>query len=219
LNFKLKTMPQDILTKTASLISLGPRKFPISILGVVLALFLAIVLILLGERFIFDLNRWTNPVIENQRQDNYQLYRLDQKNSIIKTVSAKTIMPEESFGLSAEYSNLAPGISIYYPTKEKGKYLAYKLLIHAAFIIPVFLLVFLLYYLVKIKEQKEGWQIAIYAYMVFAFWMMIHLLGETIKYISYQHKSAAIYIILVLLAVILTPLAVFLQKKHSEKTS
>ncbi len=117
-------------------------------------------------------------------------------------------------GLSAERSKLAPGVSVYYPTKEKGKYLTYKLLIHAAFIIPVFLLVFLFYYLVKIREQKEGWRVVVYAYMVFAFWMIAHLLGEAVKYISYQYKNAAIYIVLGLLVAIITPLAIFLQKKH-----
>lgn len=199
-------MPEDILAKTVPrATSVGPQKF--SALGVILVIILAIVLVLLGERLIFDLNRWINPVIE--KQGSY-----DSSYSYPK-------YSDESTGatMSLEKSALAPGISIQYPAKEKGVYLTYKLLIHAAFIIPVFLLVFLLYYLVKIKAQKESWRAVIYGYMIFGFWMMLHLLIEAGGYISSQYKSAAIYIILGVLAIILTPLAIFLQKKHSEKAA
>ncbi|MBI4708930.1 MAG: hypothetical protein HY764_01850 [Candidatus Portnoybacteria bacterium] len=197
-------MPEDILAKTAKPAASHHQKF--SAIGVILVIMLAIVLILLGERFNFDLNRWINPVIESQGE--YGGYN----NNDIYTLGSSKAM-------SLERSTLAPGVYVQYPTKERGTYLAYKLLIHAGFIIPVFLLVFLLYYIVKIKEQKQGWQAAIYAYMVFAFWMMIHLLGEAGKYVISEYKSAAIYIILGALVIIFTPLAIFLQKKHSEKSA
>lgn len=201
-NQRPTTMSEDILAQTAPRASSSPQK--ISAIGVILVIILAIVLVLLGERLIFDLNRWINPKIEKQYSYESDYNKVSYPANIGQT-------------LSAERNVLAPGISIYYPTKEKGAYMAYKLLIHAAFVMPAFLLVFLLYYLVKIKQQKEGWRAAIYAYMIFGFWMIIHLLIETGDYITSQYKSAAIYIILGALAVILTPLAIFLQKKHSEK--
>ncbi len=207
-------MPEDILAKTAPRGHFTPSKF--SALGIILAIILAIVLVLLGERLIFDLNRWVNPLItEITEQYSYDLGT--QTGAYIDDMSEFKV--SQSVGLSAEKNVLAPGISVYYPARESGVYLAYKLLIHAAFTIPVFLLVFLLYYLVKIKEQKEGWQAVIYAFMIFAFWMIIHLIGEAVSYTFSQYKSAAIYIILGVLVLILTPLAIFLQKKHSERTA
>ncbi|OGZ33006.1 MAG: hypothetical protein A2174_03385 [Candidatus Portnoybacteria bacterium RBG_13_41_18] len=176
-----------------------------SAIGVVLAIILAIVLILLGERLIFDLNRWINPLIQEQYSYGGGVQMGDMYNY------------GKSTGLSVERNALAPDTYVYYPTVDRGSYLAYKLLIHAGFILPIFLLVFLLYYAVKIKEQKQGWQAVIYAFMVFAFWMILHLLGETVSFISSQYKSAAIYIILGALVVVVMPLAIFLQKKHNEK--
>lgn len=195
-------MPEDILAKTASRVS-GTQKNrkKISVVGVVLTIILAIALILLGERIIFDLNRVVNPVIQ----------KVESYSSVERKIS-----PQYSSALSYEKSSLAPDTRIYYPTKEKGKYLTYKLLIHAAFIIPIFLLMILFYYWVKLRTRKEGWRVVVYAYVVFAFWMLLHLLGETSRYIIDQYKSAAIYIILGVLVVVLTPLAIFLQKKFSQ---
>ncbi len=122
-------MPEDILAKTAPRASAGHKKF--SAIGVILAIILALVLILFGERLIFDLNRWINPKIQQQ-------YDYGDNNSIqYPSVGMNT--------LSRESNVLAPDVPIYYSTREKAAYLTYKLLIHAAFIIPVFLLVFLLY--------------------------------------------------------------------------
>lgn len=199
-------MPEDILAKTAPCSSGGPQKF--SALSVILTIILAIVLVLLGERLIFDLNRWINPVIQQQ-------YNLNELQTSPYSIGGSSYMGS----LSVEKSALAPGVMISYPTQDRGEYLTYKLFIHAGFIFPVFLLVFLLYYFVKMKQQKEGWRVVIYGFMVFAFWMILHLLIEAGAYISSQYKSAAIYIILLVLAVILTPLAIFLQKKHSEKVT
>ncbi len=194
-------MPEDILAKIAPRASSTPQKF--SVPAIILTLILAIVLILLGERLIFDLNSWINPAIEKQGSD-YEYSESDYGRGITAP-------------MSLEKSALAPEASIQYPTVERSSYLTYKLLIHAAFIIPVFLLVFLLYYLVKIKQQKEGWRTVIYGFMIFGFWMMLHLLIEAGEYISSQYKSAAIYIILGTLVIILTPLAVFLQKSTARK--
>lgn len=195
-------MPEDILAKTASRVS-GSQKDrkKISVVGVILTIILAIALILLGERIIFDLNRVVNPVIQ----------KVESSSSVERKIS-----PQYSSALSYEQSSLAPDTKIYYPTKEKGKYLVYKLLIQAAFIIPIFLLMILFYYWVKLRTRQEGWRVVVYAYVIFAFWMLLHLLGETGRYIIDQYKSAAIYIILGVLVIILTPLAVFLQKKFSQ---
>ena len=199
---------QDVLKKTAprkkisqnSSFQVSDKAKKISVLGLILVFLLSLVLIIFGERFLFDLNRWVNPAIEDKSQVKPLNYRYK----------------PSSPGMVVEDSVLAPRQKIYYSTQNKGEYLGYKLLIHGSFVIPVFLLVFLLYYLVKIRERKEGWQVAIYAYMVFAFWMLLHLIGESLKYVFYEYENFAIYIVLGLLVLILTPLAIFFQQRHEE---
>jgi magnesium-transporting ATPase (P-type) len=120
-------------------------------------------------------------------------------------------------GLSSERSAL--GISktrVYYPKEEKGKYLAYKLLIHTSFIIPVFLVTFLLYYLFNIRLRNESLKVVMWGYMVFAFWMIAHLVIEVLTYIWQQFPNAGVYLVLIILAVIFTLLAIFIQKKVAE---
>jgi uncharacterized BrkB/YihY/UPF0761 family membrane protein len=196
-DFLAKTAPRDSSVPSNKSDILNKAK-KISVLGLILVFLLSLVLIIFGERFMFDLNRWVNPAIEGQTETR------DYRQSYY------------SKDLSLEKSVLAPNQRVYYSSEDRGEYLGYKLMIHAAFVIPVFLLVFLLYYLVKIKNRKEGWRVAIYAYMVFAFWMLFHLIGEALKYVFYEYENFAIYIVLGLLIVILTPLAIFFQQKNND---
>jgi len=188
-------MTQDILPKTPPIQdneSAAP-KHKISIIGIILAFFLFIALVLLGERIIFDLNRVANPAAE--------------------TAVSKSQSINKSYNI---YSYERSGISdtkVYYKKVNKSKYITYKLLIHSAFIIPIFLLVFLFYYLFNIKQANRNLKVVMYAYFAFALWMMLHLLGEVGRYIIEQYENAAIYIILGLLIIIITPLAIFIQKK------
>lgn len=191
-------MPEDILARTAPRkVAPAPRrKKRLSAVSVILTIVLAFVVILLGERIIFDLNRVANPAIK------YTGERMDYKEAN-----------------SLKYSYEQSGISktkIYYATDDKSGYITYKLLIHSAFIIPIFLLMILCYYIVNIKGEKDHLKVAMWAYVVFAFWMLFHLLGELGRYIIDQYENVAIYIILGLLVVIITPLVIFLQKKFVE---
>lgn len=192
-------MPEDILARTAprNATPAPRRKKRVSAVSVVLTIVLAFVVILLGERIIFDLNRVANPAIKytGERMDYKEVNRL-------------------------KYSYEQSGISktkIYYATDNKSKYITYKILIHSAFIIPIFLLMILCYYIVNIKGEKDHLKVAMWAYVVFAFWMLFHLLGELGRYIIDQYENAAIYVILGLLVVIITPLVIFLQKKITER--
>ncbi len=173
-------------------------KHRISFLGVLLTIILAIVIIILGERIMFDLNKVANPVIES-------------------TVSASRSGYYLSSGtnLAMEKSSLS-GTRIYYPRESSGEYKMYKVLIHSAFVLPIFLLMFLLYYWLNMKRRDENWQVVIWGYMAASIWLLLHLIGEVGKYVVDQYKNAAIYIILVFLAVVLTSLAVFIQKKKVE---
>ena len=191
--------PKDILKETAQpKIAKGKQKKQkkISALGIIFTIVLAIVIILLGERVIFDLNRVANPIVS-----------------------------ESSYGVSSYksgYSYERSGLSqsrIYYPTTQKADYLMYKLLIHSAFIIPIFLLTFLLYYMFNVKKRQPNWFVVMYGYLVFAFWMLFHLLIELMIVINYQFPNSAIYIILGILAVIFTALTVFMQKKVIHKNN
>lgn len=168
----------------------------ISALGVVLTIILAVVVILLGERIMFDLNRVANPLVQSTvSQDEYS-YDSGYQDAY----------------LASEKSSLS-STRIYYPREDVESYRLYKLLLHAAFVLPAFLLMFLLYYFVNLKKRNPNWYVVTWAYMAGAIWVLLHLIGETGIYVVGAYKNAAIYIILVFLAVVLTSLAVFMQKK------
>jgi len=173
-------------------------KHKISFLGVLLTVILAVVIIILGERIMFDLNRVANPVIES---------------TVSSTRSGYYV--SSSANLAMEKSNLS-GTRIYYPREATAEYKMYKLLIHSAFVLPIFLLMFLLYYWLNMKRRDENLKVVVWGYMAASIWLLLHLIGETGKYVIDQYKNAAIYIILVFLAVVLTVLAVFIQKKKVE---
>jgi len=164
-----------------------------------LTVILAVVIIILGERIMFDLNRAANPMIES---------------TISRGMSADYYM-RSTDDLIIEKSNLS-GTNIYYPRKQSSEYKMYKLLIHSAFVLPIFLLMFLLYYWLNLKKRNENWFVVVWGYMAASIWFLLHLIGEVGKYVVNQYKNAAIYIILVFLALILTTLAVFIQKKKVE---
>jgi hypothetical protein len=189
-------MPNVLPTQPSSASKSVKSKHRVSALGVVLTIILAVVIILLGERIMFDLNRVANPLIES-------------------TVSqTATYGGYETSYLASEKSTLS-STRIYYPRDKTEDYRLYKLLIHAAFVLPAFLLMFLLYYWVNLKKRNPNYYVVTWAYMVGAIWILLHLIGEAGRYVIDAYKNAAIYIILVFLAVVLTSLAVFLQKKKN----
>lgn len=173
------------------------RGWRVSILGIFMAIILAIVIIMLGERIMFDLNRVANPLAQST---------FEQDTGYSKFSGAYWV---------SESSNLS-NVRIYYPREKTEQYKLYKLLIHAAFVLPAFLLMFLLYYQLNLKKKNTVWRAVVWAYMIGAIWVLLHLIGEAGRYVLDAYKNAAIYIILVFLAVILTSLAVFLQKKKEE---
>lgn len=179
-------------------------KHKISVVGIILAFFLFFALVLLGERIIFDLNRYINPVVQKVESSS-DYYSSGYGNRSYEMYSS------EKSGLS--------NVKIYYKSSDKSGYTAYKLLIHSAFIIPVFLLVFLFYYLYIVKNANYNFKAVTYAYFAFAFWMIIHLLGELGIYIVDQFQNAAVYIILGFLVIIMTVLALFIQKKVNHQAS
>ena len=193
-------MDENILPQTPRAQEKKPgiiKKSRISIIGVILCFVLLIVLILFGERVIFDLNRVANPII-------------------VESVGSSASYSKYSY---QTYSYERSGLSsqrIYYKKDEQSKYRIYKLLIHSAFIIPIFLLIFLFYYLFHLKQANPNTRIVLYAYIGAAFWMMLHLLIETAAYVIDRFENAAVYIILGILIAIITPLAIFIQKKVSQ---
>ncbi|MCX6796351.1 MAG: hypothetical protein NTW06_02530 [Candidatus Falkowbacteria bacterium] len=196
-------MAENILPKTSSVstnVPEVPNKHNTSVIGIILAFFLFIALVMLGERIIFDLNRVANPAI--QKATNQSSYNYGSSNSYQSYI-------QESSELSS--------VKIYYKNSDKSTYRAYKLLIHSAFIIPAFLLVFLFYYLFIIKNKNLNLKVVIFAYFAFAFWMLFHLLGELGKYIIDEYENLAVYIILGILVIIFTILAFFIQKKFNHR--
>ena len=177
----------------------GSKKRKISILGVFVTVILTVILILLGERILFDLNRVANPIIVSSEQSSKSYnYR--------------------SFGKSyySDRSVLSDTV-IRYPKEKKGDYYLYKMLIHAAFVIPLFLLMIWMYFRFNLRQKSSDLKIMIWGYVVFSFWLILHLLGEVGRFVFQQYKEYAVYIVLILLAVIFSVLAVILQKRVNKK--
>jgi hypothetical protein len=199
-------MAENILPKQASAGASTPvaPQHKYSAIGIILSIFLGIALIMLGERIIFDLNRSANPAVQ----------KTEAQSDYYNSYSSRT----SSVGLASESSGLSSA-RVYYKSSDKSTYTTYKLLIHSAFIIPVFLLVFLFYYLFVVKNANHNLRVVAYAYFGFAFWMIFHLLGELGVYIVDQFENAAVYIILGFLVIMMTVLALFIQKKVNRQTN
>jgi hypothetical protein len=188
-------------------------KMKYSALGVFLSIILTIVLILLGERLIFDLNRFINPVIDKQYTD-WQNNKNNKGGYQSQYESPNT--PVRSYAMGTESSGLASGTTIYYRSDQKDKYMMYKLIIHAAIILPLFLLAFVIYYF---SRQNRLIKPLLVSVMVFAFWMILHLLGETVIFVTSEYKNIAIYIILLIMAMIFGSLTYYTQIKHSGESA
>jgi len=187
-------MKENILPQTPQPTSQLPKS-KISIVGIILTIILSIVLITLGERIIFDLNKALNPYVEKTQSVNHRYGY----GSLMET--------ERSF-LSKQ--------TIYYPWVESANYLKYKVLINAGFIVPIFLITFLFYYLFNIKGKVSHLRVVSYGYLVFSLWMIIHLVINLAQLALQEFPQLALYLILIFFATIFTVLAVFIQKKINQ---
>lgn len=178
-----------------------------SALSIFMAVVLFGILVMFGERLIFDLNRNINPVIDNEYTEWKNLRNYNQRRSIDYD-APKT--PVRSFEMTQDSVSAVSQTQIYFPTKEKGRYLMYKLIIHAAVIIPLFVLAFVLFYF-KRKETKL--KPLLISFLCFGFWMIFHLLGETIAFVMNEYKNIAIYVILVVLGIVFASVTYFAQAK------
>lgn len=138
-----------------------PRSRHVSVISILLTIVLTIVVIILGERILYDINRALNPLYGEGGKD-YQTYRL---------------------------------------------------LLHTAIIVPIFLLSFLFYYFLKFKRQSSPYQIISWAYLIFAFVMVMHLLGELGLYMIRHYQTFGVYLVLGILVAVFTTLIIIIQKK------
>ncbi|MFA5135154.1 MAG: hypothetical protein WC505_05235 [Patescibacteria group bacterium] len=159
------------------------KKHRVSWVAVLLVIILVLVLIGLGERFMFDLNRWFNPACSQFCDYSYRTTSLVQSST----------------------------------TYDRESYELYRLLIHTAFVIPVLLGAFLLYFVQHFKKSWSPKRLVLWPYLIFSLWMTLHLVFETFYFLIKQYKTLGIYIVLVLLVGLLTWLALFIQKKYHEK--
>lgn len=186
------------------------RGHRISIMAAVLTVLLAIVLIILGERAIFDLNRSFNPAVIEQA-------------GAAKTGMAYPgdMMVSDSYdGVYGNYAVETSGLSdsvVYYPFEQESEYRLYRMLIHSAFVIPAFLLVFVLYFWIWHKATDNPFKVVVFGYLVFAFWMMLHLLGEIAGFVLEEYQNIGIYLILLFLAAVFTWLMILLQRRINRK--
>lgn len=200
------------------------KKYKISFLGIVFTVVLAVVIIILGERIMADMNKAFNPMVERQGECFEDCYLEQEMAKPTPAMDAEEDLEarakmqacaEKNEKIGSDRSGIT-GAELCYKAESKSEYKLYKLLIHACFVLPIFILMFLLYYWVSLKKRNESWKVVIWGYMIASVWLLLHLAIETGGYMVDKYKNAAVYMILVFLAVVLTSLAVFIQKKKGE---
>mgnify|MGYP003984527163 FL=1 len=179
-----------------------------SILSIFMAVVLFGILVMFGERLIFDLNRYINPVIDSeytqwQNQRNVSMRRGIDLDGPQTPVYRSEKMTRDSVSAVSQ-------TQVYYPAPEKGRYLMYQLIIHSAVVIPLFVLAFVLFYY---KRKDTKLKSLLISFLCFGFWMIFHLLGETIAFVMDEYRNIAIYVILIVLAVVFASVAYFSQAK------
>ena len=150
------------------------RKPKVSWVAVVFVILLTLVLVILGERFMTDLNQWLNPA--------YDTY-------------------------GGSYRRVSP---VYDEA-------VYRLAIHTAFAIPLLLAGFLFYFWFMYKRSDHPNKIIVWPYFLLTLWVMLHVILEAFYFLIEQYEKLGIYIVLILLVVVLTWLAMFVQKKWHQK--
>lgn len=163
------------------------KKLKVSWLAVIFVIFLTIVLIILGERFMSDLNQWLNPAF-----DQYG-------GTSVRTVSSYY----EADVLTRSYNS--------------ADYNLYRLVIHTALAIPLLLAALLLFFWWHQKRRDHPNRIIIWPYFILSLWIMFHVIIEAMAYIIEQYEKLGIYIVLIVLIVLLTWLTLFIQKKWRQK--
>lgn len=204
-------MTEDILSQDTKGVPTGmstptSKRRRTSVLAALLSIFLAIVMILLGERALFDLNSVFNPVAVDYA-DVYPTSSGSSGGLRIQELSASSYASDRS-ALSSE--------RVYYPSSQSGEYRMYKLLIHAALVIPVFLLMFVFYFWTWRKQEHAQFKVIAVSYLIFGFWMMLHLLGEAFGFVMQEYRNVGVYVVLGLLAATFTWLMVMLQKRVNQ---
>lgn len=189
------------------------KKQKFAALSIFMAVILFGIIVMLGERLIFDLNRYLNPVIDKE-YTTWKNQQVDTGRRLYDIDGPK--MPPRSYEMAQDATNaISPSTQIYYSAEEKGRYLMYKLIIHAAVIIPMFVFAFVLFYL---KKKDVNMRPLLISFLFAAFWLMFHLLGETINFVMNQYRNIAIYVILIVLAAVFGVLAYYTQiKQHSKE--
>jgi len=186
----LPKIPSAPSNKSTSPAKSNPKRF--SALAIFFMILLTIVLVILGERLMIDLNDWFNPASSSN-------------NPI--SISPNNYYDEYSYD------------QYYQPQKaySESDYQMYRLLVHGAFVIPVLLAGFLLYFWMYYRMKDNPKRLIVWPYFLFSIWMTIHLIGEAFYFLMNKYEKVGFYIVLLVLAGLFTWLGLFIQKKWHEK--
>lgn len=182
------TMTQDILPQKTFLAQKMTKPRKTSGMSIFLAIILTCVLISLGEYILFDLNRSVNPAYE-------QCGSYPRKGSYPVYYEGKMTQPQSSYTVD-DCRN-------------------YALLIHAAFAVPMFLIAFLVYFFFYYRRPESKYKILAWPFFIFSVVMLFHVLIET--GVRFLGSKTGIYLVLGLVAALLTGLVILLQKKFGER--
>jgi hypothetical protein len=197
-------------------IPVPPRpKSKYSVLSILLAVIFGIIVIMFGERLIFDLNRFINPAIDKEYTK--KANELYQGGRRYQYESPNTVMDSSSMMKKSLGSDSMQGVTqekVYFSANEEGRYLMYKAIIYAAIIIPLFIFAFVIFYLKKSNPQFKP---LLMSFIISAFWLMFHLLGIVVRFVLEAYKNFAIYIILFFLLATFGFLTYYTQQKHTKE--
>ncbi len=183
----LPKIPSAPSNKGVSSAKSNPKRF--SALAIFFMILLTIVLVILGERLMIDLNDWFNPASSSNNTITMPMY-------------------DEYY-----YDDYYQPQKVY----SQSDYETYRLLVHGAFVIPVLLAGFLLYFWMYYRMKDNPKRLIVWPYFLFSIWMTIHLIGEAFYLLMNKYEKVGLYIVLLILAALLTWLGLFVQKKWHEK--
>ena len=153
----------------------------------ILALFLFVTLVALGERLIYDLNRAVN----SHTCPAYSGYQPDYYNR----------------GSSA--------VSDYARLEQCGQYKITRLFLILALVVPILIGGFALY--MRFGFQGTGQYVPLaWSYFAFSFWMFGHLFVETADFLIQQHTTFGIYVVLAVSIALLTLLIWVVQRQRHQ---
>jgi hypothetical protein len=180
------------------------KKGRFSLMAILLALGLFLVLLVISQRALFDLNRYLNPVIEEEQ--------LGKEVELINSYSKRTTSGE----MFSEQTLVGENVRVLYPKTEQERYLMWKLIIHGTAIGSLVILTLSWYFT---RKENLASRPLMMGFLALSIWMIFQLLGEVVAFIQRAYPGLSLYLFWGALAVLLGFLAYRFQGNVDSNSS